>query len=390
MNNSSIIIIEEEEIMNIISNSDVKKAPGLDNISNNMIKCAYPKIKLMLFKLFNKCIQKGQHGFVKSKSACLNKITDAIIEHRQKELVTLIAIEIEGAFDNTWWPALIKRIDEDNMPADLLKILQSLLKNRKIIFNYSSRKFSKTLSKGCPQVFYIFHNKDKFEINSKNNIITPVQEIKILGITFANQRRKNKLNFNPHLNNILNRTQRLKILLFSICGKSWGLSTKTHFIQTIFRPILTYGTEVWYEYISKKYIHKFNSLQYQILLWCTQTYKTTSYSCVHTLANIPLITDYMESRNIKYDLNNLSIENQERYDLDIPDIIENFIKYKMTLLKKNTNQTFQKLVKYPLLINQDLKASCKTSRITLTNKQSRTNSSIVRRGVDLFKNPDFN
>ncbi|UYV61470.1 hypothetical protein LAZ67_1004964 [Cordylochernes scorpioides] len=37
-----------------------------------------------------------------------------------------------------------------------------------------------------------------------------------------------------------------------------------------------------------------------------------------------------------------------------------------------------------------MKASCETSRITLTNKQSRTNSSIVRRGVDLFKNPDFN
>ncbi|UYV81378.1 hypothetical protein LAZ67_20001001 [Cordylochernes scorpioides] len=38
----------------------------------------------------------------------------------------------------------------------------------------------------------------------------------------------------------------------------------------------------------------------------------------------------------------------------------------------------------------DMKASCETSRITLTNKQSRTYSSIVRRGVDLFKNPDFN
>ncbi|UYV60838.1 XKR6 [Cordylochernes scorpioides] len=38
----------------------------------------------------------------------------------------------------------------------------------------------------------------------------------------------------------------------------------------------------------------------------------------------------------------------------------------------------------------DMKASCETSRITLTNKQSLTNSNIVRRGVDFFKNPDFN
>ncbi|UYV71985.1 K02A2.6-like [Cordylochernes scorpioides] len=38
----------------------------------------------------------------------LGRKLDTIIEHRQKQLVALIAIDIERAFDNTWWPALIK------------------------------------------------------------------------------------------------------------------------------------------------------------------------------------------------------------------------------------------------------------------------------------------
>ncbi|UYV62576.1 hypothetical protein LAZ67_2001143 [Cordylochernes scorpioides] len=345
------------------------------------------------------------------------------MEHRQKQLVTLIAIDIQGAFDNTWWPALFKNLDEDNLPVELIKILRSFLKNRKTIFKYNNMKVSKILTKGCPQggplspllwLIYLndllinlqspnseiicyaddvtiicwdneltnlkksiefnlekidqwcndnklninldktsilhLHNKDKISINFRDNIIVPVEEIKILGITIANHRRKNKLNFGPHLNIILNKTQRLKNLLFSICGKSWGLSIQKRLTlyKSIIRPTLTYGTEIWFEFISKKYMYKLNSMQYQILLWCTQTYKTTSYNCVHTLANIPLITDYMESRIIDYELNNLSTEDKQFYDLYIPGILKDFIISRINLLKKNTNQTFQSFFPYDI------------------------------------------
>ncbi|UYV70094.1 hypothetical protein LAZ67_7001771 [Cordylochernes scorpioides] len=123
---------------------------------------------------------------------------------------------------------------------------------------------------------------------------------------------------------------------FSIIGqlictrKSWGLSTQKRLTlyKSIIRPTLTYGTEIWFQFISKKYKYKLNSMQYQILLWCTQTYKTTSYNCVHTLANIPLNTDYMESRIIG--------------------ILKDFIISRINLMKKNTNQTFQSFFPYEI------------------------------------------
>ncbi|UYV81256.1 hypothetical protein LAZ67_20000512 [Cordylochernes scorpioides] len=186
------------------------------------------------------------------------------------------------------------------------------------------------------------HNKEKIPVKFKSGLISPVQKIKILGITIANHRRKNKLNFAFHIEEIVSRTLRIKYFLFSLCSKSWGLSShkRITLYKSLFRSTLTYGSEIWFKFLNKKSIQKLNSMQYQILIWSIQAYKTTSYNCVHSLAKTPLIADYSEAKNMKYDLNNLSFEDKQKYNIDLPFIIKSYIDERMLLLLNNTNETF--------------------------------------------------
>ncbi|UYV78647.1 hypothetical protein LAZ67_16002265, partial [Cordylochernes scorpioides] len=214
--NKSSVYIESKEIEETILKTNIKKAPGPDYISNNMIRQAKIKIIPILHKLFNKCIEMGyypdewkksflkiipkpgktnyeinksyrpisltsnlsktfeniiknklsnyylennlmssrQHGFMKSRSTItgMDKIIETILKHKQKELTSLIAIDIAGAFDNAWWPAIIKRMDNDDVPSDLIRIIKSYLNNeREVKFTYESETFYKKLTKGCPQ-----------------------------------------------------------------------------------------------------------------------------------------------------------------------------------------------------------------------------------------------
>ncbi|UYV67441.1 hypothetical protein LAZ67_5000616 [Cordylochernes scorpioides] len=480
--NREIIFITEKEIKDLCSNLNIRKAPGPDNVSNFMIKHSLLSILPSLVKLFNECLVLGyypeswkhsvlkiiakpqkadyeainsyrpisltsnfskifetiiknkilnyynhnnllshrQHGFTKRKSTitALDKITETILKHKQNELVALIAIDISGAFDNAWWPALIKRMDEDHVPAVLIKIIQSFLnRRRKTSLTFSNTTISKYLSKGCPQggplspllwnivlndllinfaspnseiicyaddvsivcwhktieglknetertLNYVIqwctrnklklspektglihmHGKQNIPMGTQNFIIKPVEEVKILGIKFSNHRIKSKINFTPHINDILCKINRMKNLLFSLCGKMWGLDAKKILIlyKTLFRPILTYGSEIWYKFINKRSKQRLNSQQYQILLWVVRAYKTTSSNCIHSLAKIPILTDQIESLIIKYDLANLSKEEINVFRPHAPTIIHNYIESRMAETIANTNETFRK------------------------------------------------
>ena len=60
-------------------------------------------------------------------------------------------MDISGAFDNAWFPAIIRQLDQHNVPSSLIKIIQSFLSNRKVTLSHSNKVREKTISKGCPQ-----------------------------------------------------------------------------------------------------------------------------------------------------------------------------------------------------------------------------------------------
>ncbi|UYV73755.1 hypothetical protein LAZ67_11000746 [Cordylochernes scorpioides] len=123
-------------------NSNISKI--FEKIINNKIIKHYEE---------NKMFSNRQHGFTKSRST-ITALTDIVktgLDHKAKEFTAIITIDISGAFDNAWWPMVLKRIDEDNVNASFVKLFKSYFDNRKIRYRYTSIEVQKTLSKGCPQ-----------------------------------------------------------------------------------------------------------------------------------------------------------------------------------------------------------------------------------------------
>ncbi|UYV67860.1 hypothetical protein LAZ67_5002279 [Cordylochernes scorpioides] len=58
------------------------------------------------------------------------------LDHKAMEFTAIITIDISGAFDNAWWPIVLKIIDEDNINASIVKLFRSYFDNRKIRYRY--------------------------------------------------------------------------------------------------------------------------------------------------------------------------------------------------------------------------------------------------------------
>ncbi|UYV72777.1 hypothetical protein LAZ67_10000662 [Cordylochernes scorpioides] len=82
-------------------------------------------------------------------------------------------------------------------------------------------------------------------------------------------------------------------------------------------------------------------MQYQIVLWATRSFKTSSSNCVHCLAEIPFLTDFFESRLIKYELDQLSEEDQRTFSPHSPSIIKGFLRTRMEDMFSNTSDHFR-------------------------------------------------
>lgn len=204
--------IDENLLDQIIMKIDNKKAPGPDCLRGKIIKSIYPVIKPFLIKIYSACLRasyfpavwkKGnlkilikdvnrphsdiknyrpitllpilgkvfekiiraeinnvipqthspkQYGFTAGKSTidALRFYTGKIRNCNKKYMLTLF-IDISGAFDNLWWPALIKSLRNKNIPHNLIALIKSYLTNREVALTSNSCIVKKTLTKGCPQ-----------------------------------------------------------------------------------------------------------------------------------------------------------------------------------------------------------------------------------------------
>ncbi|CAK1591431.1 unnamed protein product [Parnassius mnemosyne] len=99
-------------------------------------------------------ISKNQYGFMPQRSTedslydmiqlIKNKIKD-------KKLIVLVSLDIEGAFDNAWWPAIRCRLAETGCPKNLRRLIDSYLHDRSVCVKYSGAEWAKKTTKGCVQ-----------------------------------------------------------------------------------------------------------------------------------------------------------------------------------------------------------------------------------------------
>ncbi|KAF7491369.1 Retrovirus-related Pol polyprotein from type-1 retrotransposable element R1 [Sarcoptes scabiei] len=214
-NTTQHINLTRDYIESLIHKTNSKKAPGIDCITNGMLKQIKNLISNFLAKLFEKCLNIGyfpkqwkkgaltifpkpnkadlhnsknyrpitllssigkllekiiqtniqnylietkklnsnQHGFVPEKSTitALFEIKKKILNCKADRLTSILAIDFTGAFDNADWDIILQNMTNLNIPSYLIRIISSYFHNRQIIFTYNKHRYSKATTHGCPQ-----------------------------------------------------------------------------------------------------------------------------------------------------------------------------------------------------------------------------------------------
>ncbi|CAK1577941.1 unnamed protein product [Parnassius mnemosyne] len=70
---------------------------------------------------------------------------------KEKKIVVMVSLDIEGAFDNAWWPQIIKEIQRKNVNIHNLRLITSYLSSRSVIVKYAGAIATKPTTKGCIQ-----------------------------------------------------------------------------------------------------------------------------------------------------------------------------------------------------------------------------------------------
>ncbi|XP_052744231.1 uncharacterized protein LOC128199301 [Bicyclus anynana] len=62
-----------------------------------------------------------------------------------------VSLDIEGAFDSAWWPAIKVRLAEEKCPVNIRRIIDSYLRDRKVRVRYAGAEHMRNTTKGCVQ-----------------------------------------------------------------------------------------------------------------------------------------------------------------------------------------------------------------------------------------------
>lgn len=178
-----------------------------------------------------------QYGFMPQRST-EDSLYD-LMQHirsklQQKKIVLVVSLDIEGAFDSAWWPAIRVRLAEEKCPVNLRRVMDSYLSERRVRVRYAGEEFVRGTTKGCVQgsiggpilwnllldpllkslekrgdyaqafaddVILVFDGDTAGEIEQKAN--PTLERVRGWGV-------KNKLKFAPHKTNAMVITRKLK------------------------------------------------------------------------------------------------------------------------------------------------------------------------------------
>ena len=113
------------------------------------------RIKRILQNLYKtEFLNDSQYRFTPKKST-----TDAAMEVRQYKVpqlergrvVIMASLDVKGAFDSVWWPAILKGPRDAKCPRNLYHLAQDYLKERKAVITINSFSIENSVTKGCPQ-----------------------------------------------------------------------------------------------------------------------------------------------------------------------------------------------------------------------------------------------
>ena len=68
-----------------------------------------------------------------------------------KGLVIMASLDVQGAFDSAWWPAILQGLRDFNCPRNLYTLNKDFFNNRTAIITNKNFTMERLITKGCPQ-----------------------------------------------------------------------------------------------------------------------------------------------------------------------------------------------------------------------------------------------
>lgn len=178
-----------------------------------------------------------QYGFMPQRGtedALYDLLGHIRSEVNNKKIVIIVSLDIEGAFDNAWWPALKHQLITKKCPKNLYAVINSYLSDRKIVVNYARATSERCTTKGCVQgsiggptfwniildpllqklsgeeVYCQAFADDGVIVFSGHEVSALEESANSVLETVANWGKMNKLNFAAHKTNVMLITKKLR------------------------------------------------------------------------------------------------------------------------------------------------------------------------------------
>ncbi|GBP97791.1 Putative 115 kDa protein in type-1 retrotransposable element R1DM [Eumeta japonica] len=99
-------------------------------------------------------LQTRQYGFMPQRGtedSLYDLMTHIHNELNLKRIIVMVSLDIEGAFDNAWWPALRNQLLVHKCPVNLYGMVMGYLRDREVVVRYAGGESRRMTSKGCIQ-----------------------------------------------------------------------------------------------------------------------------------------------------------------------------------------------------------------------------------------------
>lgn len=119
----------------------------LDKLVTQRLECHFVNQELL---------HPRQFGF-RSKQSCdtalYNMITEVqeLSSKRNRKCVSIISLDVSGAFDTVWWTAVLYLLARAECPINLYRVVESYLSDRSIAYHSSTTVKTYKVTRGCPQ-----------------------------------------------------------------------------------------------------------------------------------------------------------------------------------------------------------------------------------------------
>jgi hypothetical protein len=102
----------------------------------------------------NAGLNSNQYGFIPQRgSVDAAMAVKEIIEGnlKQKDCSSVFSLDVRGAFDEAWWPSILRNLKELKCPTNLFNLSRRSFGNRMASLCGNTLKIEKPVTMGCPQ-----------------------------------------------------------------------------------------------------------------------------------------------------------------------------------------------------------------------------------------------